>query len=191
MLPDKDKPPEDTNRRDGKGAGEEEELQRRTGGQGLDTRPSSGLAGTGKKVKNGRGGRGVVLGNGGGSMEPRREKPQGLTGMLATSREAKGKKKTREEAVEMGTRRGDAGAERDLGSRSRAARHQERGGRWRLAGVEACLCGQVIQERKRRGIIGYKKSGVSHSNGVRWGRKYTEGDRNRSRKQLKWWVRVS
>ena len=93
MLPDKDKPPEDTNRRDGKGAGEEEELQRRTGGQGLDTRPSSGLAGTGKKVKNGRGGRGVVLGNGGGSMEPRREKPQGLTGMLATSRAAKGKKK--------------------------------------------------------------------------------------------------
>ena len=38
--------------------------------------------------------------------------------------------------------------------------------RWRLTGVEVCSGGQDIQYRKRRGIIGCKKSGTAQNKGV-------------------------
>ena len=53
--PEDDKPQEDTNRWGGIEAGKEEEWRRRTGGQGLETRPPSGLAGTGPHIEAGRG----------------------------------------------------------------------------------------------------------------------------------------
>ena len=44
-----------------------------------------------------------------------------------------------EEATETGSRRGDAGADRYLGSSSRATRQQVQDRRWRLAGIDAYL----------------------------------------------------
>ena len=61
-----------------------------TRGQELGTRLHSGPAGTLLQVEAGRGG--SDLGNGRGRTEPIRENPQGLTGMLETSREAKGER---------------------------------------------------------------------------------------------------
>ena len=46
---------------------------------------------------------------------------------------------------------------------------ERRGGRWRPEGVDACPGGQAIQDRKRRGRIRYKNSGVAQSKGVGWG----------------------
>ena len=67
----------------------------------------------------------------------------------------------------MGSRSGAAGAERDLGSRSRATRKQAQG-REVEAGGSGCLCGQSIRDQKRRGIIGSKKSGVDQYKGRGW-----------------------
>ena len=53
-IPQDNKQPEDTNRRGGTGAGEEEARQRSTGGQELEARPPSGPAGTGPQVEAGR-----------------------------------------------------------------------------------------------------------------------------------------
>ena len=54
--PEEEKPPEDTKRRGDTRAGEEEARRRGAGVQGLETRTSSGPAGTGPQFKAHRGG---------------------------------------------------------------------------------------------------------------------------------------
>ena len=87
--------------------------------------------------------------NGGGRTEPRRANPQGLTGTPPRRGQRKGGDQTGEEAAETGSRREAAGADRDLGSRSRAARQRAQRRWWRPVGVDPCPGGQVVQDRKR------------------------------------------
>ena len=57
--------------------------------------------------------------------------------------------------------------------------------RWRLAGVDSCSGGQVIQDQKRKGIFGCGKSGAYQPSGSVWGgNQDTEVDRKRSMNQL-------
>ena len=56
--------------------------------------------------------------------------------------------------------RGDAGAERDLGRRSREVRQQVKGQAVEYSGSGG-LCGQATQDWKIRGVIGSKKIGVA------------------------------
>ena len=57
-------------------------------------------------------------------MEPIRANPQGLTGMTSHRGQRKGGNRTGEEVAETGPRHGAAGANMDLGSRSRVTRQQ-------------------------------------------------------------------
>ena len=68
-------------------------MKRKHGGGGQETRTGGTTPlGTRRDQARGRGWKGGGSGyrNGGGRTQPRRENPQGLTGALATSREAKG-----------------------------------------------------------------------------------------------------
>ena len=76
-----------------------------------ETTPS-GPPGTVLQVEAGKGG---GTRNGKGRTEPRREYPHGTTGSLTMSRSKKGGNQTEDEAVEIGLRCGDAGANRELG----------------------------------------------------------------------------
>ena len=58
--------------------------------------------------------------NGGRRAEPRRANPQRFTGVPPRQGQQKGGDRTGEEVAETGSWRGDAGANRDLGSRPRA-----------------------------------------------------------------------
>ena len=65
----------------------EEERRRGGGGQGMETRPSSGPVGTEPLVEDSRGGGGSSTWRG--RVEPRRDRPRGSSGALATSRAVK------------------------------------------------------------------------------------------------------
>ena len=87
----------------------------------------------------------------------------------------------------MGLQCGDAGADRDLGSRLRAAR-QKAQGREVEAGGSGILSRWTGGPRPEKEEESGAKSGADQTKGGRWGGiRYTEGDRKQSRKQLKRW----
>ena len=116
--------------------------------------------------------------NGGGRTEPRRANPQGLTETLVTSRAVKKGRPEREEATETGSRRGAAGANRDLGIRSRTKIHRAQG--WE---VEAGRSGRLPRWtgglRSEEGGESGAKIGEAQSKGSGWGGSwYTVGERD-------------
>ena len=71
-----------------------------------------------------------------------------------------------DEAVETGSWCGAAGADRDLGNRSRAVRQIAQDGRWRPAVMDACL---VERSKTVMGVVKLgAKSGADQSKGGGW-----------------------
>ena len=87
-----------------------------------------------------------------------------MTGTPPRLGQRKGDDQTGEEAEETGLRRGAAGVDRDLRSRSRAAR--QRAQRQAVeAGRSGRLCDKEIQYRTRIGRIGSKNIDVAEAKG--------------------------